>query len=115
MTVWNTKPLRDFLYTPDAADAIVKLLDTDYTGPVNLGTGQSVSVGRIVKIIEKLSGKNVKNLDKPVSGPMNFVCDISLVKKLTGWEPKYTIESGLTETFKIMKGYTKECRWWEKV
>lgn len=103
VSVWNTKPVRDFLYTPDAADAIVKLLDTDYTGPVNLGTGQSVSVGRIVEIIEKLSGKQIKNLGKPVSGPMQFVCDISLVKKLTGWEPKYTIEEGLTETFKRMK------------
>ena len=60
MTVWNTKPVRDFLYTPDAADAIVKLLETDYTGPVNLGTGQAVSVGRIAEIIEKLSGKKLK-------------------------------------------------------
>lgn len=106
VTVWNTKPVRDFLYTPDAAEAIVKLLDTDYAGPINLGTGQSVSVGRIVEIIEQLSGKKIKNLDKPVSGPMQFVCDISLVKKLTGWEPKYTIEEGLRETFKRMKQYS---------
>lgn len=114
VTVWNTKPIRDFLYTPDAADAIIKLLDTDYTGPVNLGTGNSVSVGRIAKIIETLSGKKIKDLGKPVSGPMNFVCDISLVKRLTGWEPKYSIEKGLKETYKIMKGYADECRWWEK-
>lgn len=107
LTVWNTKPVRDFLYTPDAADAIVKLLDTDYTGPVNLGTGQSVSVEKIVGIIEKLSGKKIKNLNKPVSGPMHFVCDISLVKKLTGWKPKHTIEEGLRETYEIMKHYAQ--------
>lgn len=106
VSVWNTKPVRDFLYTPDAADAIVKLLDADYTGPVNLGTGQSVSVGRIVEIIEQLSGKKIKNLDKPVSGPMHFVCDISRVKKLTGWEPKHSIEDGLRETYSMMKSYT---------
>lgn len=106
-TVWNTRPVRDFLYTPDAADAIVKLLETDYTGTVNLGTGQSVSVGRIVEIIEKLSGKKIKNLDKPVSGPMHFVCDISRVKQLTGWEPKHTIEEGLTETYNLMKQYSE--------
>ncbi len=107
VTVWNTKPVRDFLYTPDAADAIVKLLDTDFTGPVNLGTGQSVSVGRIVEIIEKLSGKKIKDLGKPVSGPMHFVCDISRVKSLTGWEPKHTIEEGLRETYEIMKHYAE--------
>ena len=105
VTIWNTKPIRDFLYTPDAADAIIKLLDTDYIGPINLGTGKSVSVGRIVKIIEDLSGKKIKNLDKAVSGPMNFVCDISRIKTLTGWEPKYSIEEGIRETYKIMKQY----------
>lgn len=105
VTVWSKKPVRDFLYTPDAAEAIVKLLDTDYTGPVNLGTGQSVSVGRIVEIIEKLSGKKIKDLGKPVSGPMHFVCDISRVKKLISWEPKHSIEDGLKETYEIMKQY----------
>ena len=105
ITVWNTKPVRDFLYTPDAADAIIKLLDTDYTGPINLGTGKSVSVRRIVRIIGDLSGKKIKDLGKPVSGPMNFVCDISLIKKLTGWRPKYSIEEGLAETYEIMKQY----------
>jgi len=105
ITVWNTKPIRDFLYTPDAADAIIKLLDTDYTGPVNLGTGKSVSVGRIAKIIGDLSGKTIKDLNQPVTGPMNFVCDISLVKKLTGWQPKYSIENGLLETYETMKQY----------
>lgn len=107
VTVWSKKPVRDFLYTPDAADAIVTLLETDYTGAVNLGTGQSVSVGRIAEIIEKLSGKKIKDLGKPVSGPMNFVCDISLVKKLTGWKPKHTIEEGLKETYEIMKQYAE--------
>lgn len=107
VTVWNTKPVRDFLYTPDAADAIIKLLETDYTGPVNLGTGKSVSVGQIAEIIEKLSGKKIKNLDKPVSGPMNFICDISLVKKLTGWKPKYSIEEGLREAYGIMRQYAQ--------
>lgn len=114
VTVWNTKPVRDFLYTPDAADAIIKLLDTNYVGPINLGTGKSVSIGHIAEIIEGLSGKKIKDLGKAVSGPMNFVCDISCVKSLTGWEPKYSIEEGLKETYEIMKRYADECRWWEK-
>ncbi len=105
LTVWNTKPVRDFLYTPDAADAIIKLLDTDYVGPINLGSGKSVSVRRIAEIIGDLSGKKIKDLGQPVSGPMNFVCEISLVKKLTGWKPKYSIEEGLRETYDIMKQY----------
>ncbi|HVF41094.1 MAG TPA: NAD(P)-dependent oxidoreductase, partial [Gemmatimonadaceae bacterium] len=38
-TVWTTKPERDFIYVEDAAHAIMQLLDTDYTGTLNLGTG----------------------------------------------------------------------------
>lgn len=108
VTVWNTKPVRDFLYTPDAADAIVKLLETDYIGPVNLGTGQAASVRLIAKIIEDLSGKKIRDLNKPVSGPMHFVCDVTLVKRLTGWAPNYSLEDGLKETFEIMKRYEEE-------
>ncbi|MDP1689117.1 MAG: NAD(P)-dependent oxidoreductase [bacterium] len=113
VTVWNTTPVRDFLYLDDAAEAIVKLLDVDYNGIVNLGTGQSVSIGTIVEILEKLSGKKIIDLKKEVSGPMKFQCDISLVRKLTGWTPKHGIEDGLKLTYERMKGWADECRWWE--
>ena len=112
--IWNKKPVRDFLYLDDAAEAIIKLMETDYTGIVNLGTGKSVSIGHIAEILEELSGKKIINLDKNVSGPMNFQCDISLVNKLTGWQPKHSIEEGLSLTYKQMKQWALECRWWEK-
>ncbi|KKT61433.1 MAG: Nucleoside-diphosphate-sugar epimerase [Candidatus Giovannonibacteria bacterium GW2011_GWB1_45_9b] len=101
--VWSVRPERDLIYVKDAADAIVSLLDTDHTGPVNLGTGEANSVSSVVEIIEKLSGKKIKVLDVPVSGPMKFIADISLLKKLTGWKPKYSLEEGLTDTYNIMK------------
>lgn len=113
VTIWNKKPVRDFLYLDDAAEAIVKLMETDYTGAVNLGSGNSVSVGRIAEILEELSGKKIIDLQKEVSGPMNFLCDISLANKLTGWAPKHTIEEGLRLTYERMKEWAPECRWWE--
>ncbi len=113
VTVWSKTPVRDFLYLDDAAEAIIKLMETDYTGIVNLGSGKSVSIDRIAEILEKLSGKKITDLQKEVTGPMNFLCDISLVKKLTGWEPKHTIEDGLCITYERMKEWAPECRWWE--
>ena len=113
VSVWSAKPVRDFMYLDDAAEAIVKLLDTEYTGPVNLGTGESVSVGRIAEILEEISGKKIVDLKKDVFGPMNFRTDMSLVKKLTGWEPKHSIEEGLNLTYERMKEWAPECRWWE--
>lgn len=104
--IWNTTPVRDFLYLGDAAHAVVRLLDTDYTGVINVGSGRSVSVGRIAQIIESLSGRPVKNLNQPVSGPMHFTCDISRLQSLTGWQPRFSIEEGLRLTYTRMRAWS---------
>jgi len=106
--VWNTEPERDFIFAADAAHAVVKLLDTDYTGVINLGSGQMNSVGKIVDIIGRLSGKKIKVLNKRVSGPMKYVQDISLITKLTGWKPEHSLEEGLTKTYEEMNKYFVE-------
>ncbi len=103
--IWSDKPKRDFIYSEDASDAIIKLLDSDYTGILNLGTGTMSSCSEIVSIIEKLSGKKVISEDKKVWGPMEFNSDITLLRKLTNWKPKHSLEEGLEKTYNIMKNY----------
>ncbi len=103
--IWSDKPKRDFIFSEDASEAVIKLLDVNYNGIINLGTGNMSSCKEIAKIIEKLSGVKVKSENKTVSGPMEFNSDISLLKKLTGWKPKHTLEEALTKTYNIMKKY----------
>jgi len=103
--IWSDLPKRDFIFTEDAADAVLQLLNNEYTGVLNLGTGEMNSIKNISKIIENLSGKKITSENKDVSGPLEFIADISKLKKITGWSPKYTLEQGLTKTFKIMKNY----------
>lgn len=107
-TVWNTLPERDFVFASDAADAIIKLMKTDFTGVLNLGSGKMHSVGDVVKIVEELSGKKIESLNKPVTGVMKFVTDISLINKLTGWTPTHTLKEGLEKTFTTMKNNLKQ-------
>lgn len=106
VTVWNTQPKRDFIFTSDAAEAIVKLLDTDYVGNINLGSGEMTSIGDICEIVSSLSNKKITSLNKEVTGVMEFVTDISLLKKLTGWHPKSTLTEGLSKTYNVMKTRT---------
>lgn len=113
VSVWNKQPVRDFIYLEDAADALIKLLDCDYVGPVNLGTGESVSIGQIADILEKVSGKKIHDRKMPVSGPMNFQCDVTLLKKLTGFKPQFSLEQGVLATYGRMKNWADECRWWD--
>ena len=105
--IWNDKPKRDFIFTEDAADAVLRLLETDYTGIVNLGTGTMDSINKISTIVEQLSRKKILSENKSVNGPMELKVDISLVKKLTGWKPAYSLEEGLRKTYNIMKEYYK--------
>ena len=105
VTIWSDVPKRDFIFTEDAADAVLKLLNVDYNGTLNLGTGKMNSIKEITSIIENLSGKKIISENKDVSGPLEFSTDISKIKKITGWSPQYTLEEGLKKTYNIMKEY----------
>jgi len=108
ITIWNDTPKRDFIFTEDAADAVLKLIESDFKGIINLGSGKMSSLKEICEIIRKLSGKKIISENKKVSGPMEFNTDISKIKQITGWKPMYDIKSGLSKTFNVMKSYQEE-------
>ena len=103
--IWSNKPKRDFIFTEDAADAVLKILNTDFTGIINLGSGKMSSLKLISEIIESLSGKKIVSKNQPVSGPMEFNTDIKKISEITDWKPKFDIQNGLEKTFDIMKSY----------
>jgi nucleoside-diphosphate-sugar epimerase len=105
--IWSSRPERDFIYVEDAAHAIVKLLDTDYTGTLNLGTGTITSIARVKEILERVSGGEIAVLDKPVQGPMKFQCDMTTLGGLIDWAPVYSIDAGIRCTYEAMKSYRK--------
>jgi len=108
ITIWNDTPKRDFIFTEDAADAVLKLIESDFKGIINLGSGKMSSLKEICEIIKELSGKKIISENKKVSGPMEFNTDISKIKEIIDWEPIYDIKSGLSKTYKIMKSYNEE-------
>ncbi len=103
--VWNNKPVRDFIFAEDAADIVVKLLNSKFTGVVNVGSGKSNSVKKLTDIISKYSNKKIETLNKKVTGPYKFLTNINLLKKIIKWKPKYSLEKGLQKTYNIMKNY----------
>lgn len=103
--MWSTRPERDFIHIEDAGDAVVQLLDSEFTGTVNLGSGTLTSAGRIKEILEAESGGSLEVLDVPVQGPMQFQCDITRLRRAIDWAPRYTIEEGLRQTYREMKRY----------
>lgn len=101
--IWNDIPTRDFIYIEDAADAVVKLLETDYTGTLNLGTGTMTPVRRVLDILREVSNCPISVRNVPVDGPMQFYCDMTTLNRLIDWTPKVSIEEGVRRTYEFMK------------
>jgi nucleoside-diphosphate-sugar epimerase len=104
--IWNASPERDFLYVTDAAEAIIKLLHSEFSGLVNLGTGTLTSVGRVMEILSEVSGLPIRELGRPVAGPMRFRSDTTRLKSAIDWEPRVSIEEGVREVWETTR------RWW---
>lgn len=102
--VWGTgKPIREFIYVEDCADAIVLAAEkyNDTALPLNIGTGIGTSIKELAETVHKVSGyrgKMVWNADKP-DGAMMKVLDVTRMKQaLDGWVPPTDLHSGLVKT-----------------
>ena len=101
--VWGSgKPLREFLYVEDLADACIFLAE-NYSSeePINVGTGKEISIkdfAELIKNIVDFKGKIVFDKTKP-DGVYKKVLNIQKINKL-GWNPKTSLELGLTKYYK---------------
>ncbi|MCE5286412.1 MAG: GDP-L-fucose synthase [Pelosinus sp.] len=98
VVVWGTgRPLREFLYVDDLADACVFLMN-NYSGneTVNLGTGKELSIKELAETVKKVigfAGKLVFDTTKPDGTPRKLL-DVSKLTKL-GWQYKTELEDGI--------------------
>lgn len=101
VTCWGSgKPLREFLFVDDLADACVFLMN-EYSndGIVNVGTGEEISIAALTDMIRQKVGWRgtiVWDSTKPDGTPRK-VCDVSLLRSL-GWEAKVSLGEGLDRT-----------------
>ncbi|MGM9605575.1 MAG: GDP-L-fucose synthase family protein [Faecousia sp.] len=102
VTLWGTgKALREFIDTDDLADAGIFLLN-HYSGeePVNIGTGEEVSIlelSRMIKRITGFEGEIVTDPAKP-DGMMRRLCDSSRIHAL-GWSSTVSLEQGIRKLY----------------
>jgi len=91
---------RSFCYVTDLVEGLIRLLRSDYDGPVNLGNPQELSVLECARKIIALTGSRSQLAFKPlpVDDPKVRQPDIGLARRLLGWEPRVSFEDGLKET-----------------
>lgn len=100
--VWGTgRPLRDWLYVKDGAEAILRAAAVyDDVSPLNIATGVGISVSTLAETIRKVvgyTGKLIYNTDKP-DGALHKIFGIHKMKEVLHWVPPTPIEEGIKET-----------------
>uniref|UniRef100_A0A6H1ZY65 Putative NADH dehydrogenase n=1 Tax=viral metagenome TaxID=1070528 RepID=A0A6H1ZY65_9ZZZZ len=110
IVVWGDgKQTRSFLYIDDCVNGLWMLMNSDCDKPLNIGSDRLVTIDELAKMIIAISGKNLRikhDLSKP-QGVRGRNADLSLVKQVIGWEPKVSLEEGLTQTYRWIEGMVK--------
>ena len=100
--IWGDgKQTRSFCYIEDCIKGTIMIMEGENDEPLNLGSDRLVTIDELADIIIKISGKKLKkkyNLSAP-QGVRGRNADLTLVKKVSGWEPQSTLEEGLATTY----------------
>jgi len=91
---------RSFLYIDECVEGVLRLMRSDFEGPVNIGSEEMVTINELAQYAIDISGKNItiKNIDGP-TGVRGRNSDNDLIQEKLGWSPNYPLYDGLTETF----------------
>lgn len=106
VTIWGTgKPLREFLFVDDLADACIYLMQNyDEAGFVNIGTGKDLTIMELANLIKEIVGYNgsIKNDASKPDGTPRKLLDVSKLKNL-GWQSSVTLEEGIKKVYEEVR------------
>jgi nucleoside-diphosphate-sugar epimerase len=100
--VWGDgKQTRSFLYIDECIEATRRLMDSNFIGPVNIGSEEMVTINELVETVARVSGKVVQRkhkLDAPL-GVRGRNSNNDVVRRELGWDYSQTLEEGIRKTY----------------
>jgi len=99
--IWGDgKKTRSFLYIDECLEAVRRLMNSDFSGPMNIGSEEMVTINQLVEIVMDIAGKELSI--KHVLGPLGVRgrnSDNNLIFEKLGWKPSKPLKEGLIKTF----------------
>jgi len=92
---------RSFLYIDECLEGVHRLMESDFAGPVNIGSEEMVSINQLADMIMDIAGK--KLTVKHISGPLGVRgrnSDNRLIEEKLGWKPSRPLREGLEKTYR---------------
>lgn len=103
--IWGDgEQTRSFLYIDECIEGIRRLMNSEFTGPVNIGSSEMVTINKLVDIACAVEGKRLNKLHIP--GPLGVRgrnSDNNLIYEKLGWKPDYPLEKGIANTYAWIK------------
>ena len=101
--IWGDgQQTRSFMYIDDCVEGIYRIMKSDYSLPLNLGTDELVCVDELVDIVCEIAGKSLTkrhDASRP-QGVRGRNSDNSRLRQVLGWEPKIALRQGLVPTYR---------------
>jgi len=107
--VWGDgEQTRSFLYVDECIEATRRLVDSEFTGPVNIGSEEMVTINQLVETAAKVAKKQVEknHIDGPL-GVRGRNSNNDLIREKLGWDYSQTLEEGIRKTYKWILGQIK--------
>jgi nucleoside-diphosphate-sugar epimerase len=99
--IWGDgKQTRSFLYISECLDGVRRLMDSDFAGPVNIGSEEMVTINQLAEMVMQIAGKKLAL--RHIKGPLGVRgrnSDNRLISEKLGWRPSRPLIEGLTKTY----------------
>ena len=108
--IWGDgEQTRSFLYIDECLEGVLRLMNSDFLGPVNIGSDEMISINNLAKMIMEIAGKNLQI--KHIPGPLGVRgrnSDNTLIKEKLGWAPSKPLREGIEKTYNWIEKILKE-------
>lgn len=101
---------RSFLYIDECVDGVLRLMESDFMGPVNIGSDEMVTINQLAEMAILISGKklSIQHIPGP-QGVRGRNSDNTLIYKKLGWKPTQPLLEGIKKTFNWINDQAKSC------
>lgn len=107
--VWGDgNQTRSFLYIDECLEGVRKFMDSEFIGPINIGSEEMISIQNLAKMIIDISGKDleIENIEGP-TGVRGRNSDNTLIRERIGWEPTQPLRNGMEKTYRWIEQQVK--------
>lgn len=108
--IWGDgRQTRSFLHIDECLEGTLRLMRSAYTGPVNIGSDEMVSIDGLARLVAEIAGKrlHIRNVPGP-QGVRGRCSDNSLIRDVLGWAPTQPLRIGLEQTYRWIERQVEE-------